>query len=266
MRHVQRSFVPTVPLDEAEVAVLGVPFDGTAVAHPLQRYGPTLVRSALRHVNRYQPRSGARLTEQVHDVGDVTPAPAWPEMDRRVRETLAEIQQANPEALPALIGGEHTISLSAVRELEPATIVAFDAHTDLWDTFEGVEECHATWLRRAWEEIDPQIALIGARAWPEELEATLDEVDPMTSLSSGLEGPVYVSVDVDVFDPAHAPEVGFPEPGGMRPQEVFDLLASVFRGNEVCGFDVVEVASDELGSVTANLAAQTFVRGLAAAT
>lgn len=65
---------------------------------------------------------------------------------------------------------------------------------------------------------------------------------------------------------AHATDIGFPEPGGLQPREVFDQLASVFRGNEVCGFDVVETASAELGSPTANLAAKTFVRGLAATT
>lgn len=262
MRYALDSFMPTRPLDEAEVCVLGVPFDGTTIAHPLQRYGPTLVRSALRHVNRYQPRSGLAMTELVHDAGDVAVAPEFAETDRRVRETLADLAAENPEAFPALIGGEHTISLSAVRELEPGTIVSFDAHTDLWRSYEDVEYSHATWLYRAWEELDVEVALLGTRAWTEEVEETLEEVDPMTSLSGGLEEPVYVTVDVDVFDPAYAPEVGFAEPNGVEPTWVFERLAQVFRENEVCGFDVVEVASDELGSQTANLAAQTLVRGL----
>lgn len=266
MSHASPSFMPTVPLADAEVALLGAPFEGTSLAGSGQRYGPTTIRSALKHTNRYQPERGTRMTEKVHDAGDVAPAGSFPAMDRRVRETLAELRKANPQALVALLGGEHTVSLSAVRELEPATIVSFDAHTDLWRTFEGVEHCSATWLYHAWDELDCEVALIGARAWPEQLEDRLDEVDPMTSLSGGLEEPVYVTVDVDVFDPAYAPEVAYPEPDGMRPEQVFDRLASVFRGNEVCGFDVVETATRELGSPTASLAAHTLVRGLAAAT
>lgn len=262
MRYALDSFMPTRPLDEAEVAVLGVPFDGTTLAHPLQRYGPTLIRSALRHVNRYQPRSGLAMTELVHDAGDVAVAPEFQETDRRVRETLKELRAENPDVFPALLGGEHSLSLSAVRHLEPGTIVSFDAHTDLWRSYEDVEYSHATWLYRAWEELDCQVVLLGTRAWEEDVEDAIDEVDPLTSLSDGLPQPVYVTVDVDVFDPAYAPAVGFPEPEGWDPATVFEKLATVFRENEVCGFDVVEVATDELGSQTASLAAQTFVRGL----
>jgi arginase family enzyme len=77
--------------------------------------------------------------------------------------------------------------------------------------------------------------------------------------SGGSDEPVFVTVDTDVFDPP-TPEMGFE---GLQPVQVSDRLSQVFRANEICGFDVVETATDELGSATANLAAQTLVRGSA---
>lgn len=273
--HVRRSPVPgDVPLDEADAVLLGVPFDGTVIARPLQRHGPTVVRAALEHVNRHLPDLGREVTAGVHDAGDVQVAPgSFEETDRRVRAALDALAEANPDAVPLLLGGEHTISLSAVRARRPGTVVSFDAHTDLWDAYEGVTHGHATWLFHAKKETDCDLVLVGARAWPHEMEERMEALgvhrpagpDEFADLVGDLKGPVHVTLDMDVFDPAYAPEVGFPEPSGLTPEEVFARLDAVLGHPdvEVGGLDVVEVATDRLGSPTASLAAHAVVRMMA---
>ena len=101
---------------------------------------------------------------------------------------------------------------------------------------------------------------IGTRAWDQEHEKTFREVKPSHSLKN-LKEPVYLSIDVDAFDPAYAPDTGFPEPEGMTPTEVFKAIDQVFKSN-VIGMDITEVNSPRLNNVTSNLAARTIVRAL----
>ncbi|MBI4017699.1 MAG: arginase family protein [Candidatus Aenigmarchaeota archaeon] len=262
MLHVSKSFTTEYALNEADVCVVGVPFDSTAIAHPLQRYGPTLIRAALKNVNFYISEKKKSVSVHIHDAGDVDVAPgSFEETDMRVRDTIRSLREQNPKIFPVILGGEHSVSLSVVRELKPKTIVSFDAHTDLSESYEGVAYSHATWLYHAARELGCNVVLLGVRDWTKEQEATMKKLGVATKLPKKLEGTVYVTVDVDVFDPAYAPETGFPEPGGLSPQEVFTLLDKIFKNN-VIGFDIAEVASDRLGGVTANLAARTIVRAL----
>lgn len=264
MLHTTKSFTVDYPLAEADVCVLGVPFDGTAIAHPLQRYGPTLIRAALKHANFYVPEKKKQISPKIHDAGDVDVSPgSFEETDRRVRDSLNSILRQNSKIFPVVLGGEHLVSLSVVRELKPRTIVSFDAHTDLWDSHEGSAYSHSSWLYHAQKELGCQIVLLGVRDWTAELEERMKKLNVQTKLPSRLEGPVYVTIDMDVFDPAYAPETGFPEPNGLAPKEVFGLLDKVFAAAGVIGFDITEICSDRLNCPTANLAARVVVRALA---
>lgn len=263
MLHTSKSFTVEYPLEEADVCILGIPFDSTVIAHPLQRYGPTLIRAALKYLHFYVPEKKKQIRVKIHDAGDVNVAPgSFDETDRRVRDTIRSILQRNPKVFPVVLGGEHTISLSVVRELRPKTIVSFDAHTDLHETYENVTYTHATWLYHAKRELNCNVVLLGARDWPPGMEKIMKRLKVKTKLPKKLEGPVYVTLDVDVFDPAYAPETGFPEPNGLTPKEAFVLLDKIFVARKVIGMDVTEVASDKLNCATARLAAHTLIRAL----
>ncbi|QQG39532.1 MAG: arginase family protein [Candidatus Aenigmatarchaeota archaeon] len=260
MLYASKSFTVEYPLSDANVCVLGVPFDSTSIAHPLQRYGPALIRNALKHLHYYIPEKKRAFDLRVHDAGDVDVAPgSFEETDRRVRDTVASIVRQNPKALLTVLGGEHSITLPVVRELKPRTIVSFDAHPDLWESHEGVSYSHATWLYHAAKELNCEIVLLGVRATMPEVEKTMKKLGVKTKLPSKLKGPVYVTIDMDSFDPAYAPDTGFPEPNGFTPKEIFELIDRVFA-SRVIGLDVTEVASDRFGNPTANLAARTLLR------
>lgn len=243
---------------QADAVLLGAPYDGTSGRRPLQAHAPGVIRSMLGWSS-----TDAELA--VWDAGDVRSAPvAFEPTDARVRQAIEHARSLAPEALVALLGGEHTISLSAVRALEPASIVSLDAHPDLWDDQQGRSIAHGTWLRRAAEELDPEIVLPMARAARGgELDA-IDELGVRTELPDALPEPVYLTVDVDVFDPRDAPEVVFPEPGGPTVEAVLETIEAVASGHELVGVDVVEVNANQLGP-TARLGARALATAMGAA-
>ena len=258
-------------LDEvpaADAAVLGVPFDSGVSYRPGARFGPAHIRESSRLLRPYNPFAQvspfARL--QMADAGDLAVNPF------NIEEAISEIERgarALLERTPFLLtlGGDHTIALPLLRALSavhgPLAVVHFDAHLDTWDTYFGAAYTHGTPFRRAAEEglLDRSGCLhVGIRGpLYSEVDLTADSELGFVVISApdlddvGVGGvterirervqdrPVYVSVDIDVLDPAHAPGTGTPEAGGLSSRELLATLRSFARLNLV-GADIVEVA------------------------
>ena len=265
------SFARLPRLDEvpkADVVVAGVPFDSGVSYRPGARFGPTYVREASRLLRPYNPALDVSPFEiaQVADAGDIAVNPF------NIGEAIETIEGAALELTAdgtrlVTIGGDHTIALPLLRAAAnrhgPVALVHFDAHLDTWDTYFGAEYTHGTPFRRAVEEgiVDTEaLSHVGTRGplyGKKDLEddrrfgfgiVTSSDVyyqgvrEVVDKLRQRLGNrPVYVSIDIDVLDPAHAPGTGTPEAGGMTSRELLEILRG-FRGLNVIGADVVEVA------------------------
>lgn len=240
----------TQDLDDVDVAVLGVPFDTGVTFRAGGRIGPAAVRKASAIVGPYNPAVGVSAYGELSCV-DYGEAPVVPGNTLRSFASIERCVRRICErgVVPFLIGGDHSCTLPHLRGLRtdsrPVAIVHFDAHTDLEDTMFGERYCHGTWLRRAIEEelVDPahsiQVGLRGSVRGPyvyEDVEKlgltylTTDAVrmDLAATARKILERvgdrPTYLTFDLDVIDPAFAPGVGCPEPGGLVSWEVMAVL------------------------------------------
>jgi agmatinase len=180
---------------------------------------------------------------------------------------------------PVILGGEHTITLGALRALRPELVVVFDAHLDIRDELFGERLCHATYLKRGYEELRYNALIIGARALSKdevEYAESNSNIGYITSLSviknSGdtiaeikqlveSASSVYVSVDLDVLDPAFAPAVGNPHPEGLSTTNLIDILHEIMC-NKVVGFDLNEVYPHFDQGITASVAAYVVMESL----
>jgi agmatinase len=251
-----------------DVAVVGVPFDSGVSYRPGARFGPGHVRESSRLLRPYNPAADVEpfAALQVVDAGDFAVNPF------SIEEAIGEIERGARALLErasrvVTLGGDHTIALPLLRAVTarhgPVAVVHFDAHLDTWDTYFGAAYTHGTPFRRASEEglLDRSGCLhVGTRG---PLYSTSDLVDdvslgfqvvPCVELDGlGVGGvverirdrvgerPVYLSVDIDVLDPAFAPGTGTPEAGGMTSRELLGVLRA-FAGLNLVGADVVEVA------------------------
>jgi agmatinase len=267
----EATFARLPRLDEvtrADVAVLGVPFDSGVSYRPGARFGPSHIRESSRLLRPYNPALQVPVfgSQQVADAGDlaVNPFSIDDAISTIEREARALMERA--EFVLAL-GGDHTLALPMLRAVSaahgPVAVVHFDAHLDTWDTYFGAAYTHGTPFRRAAEEglLDRTGCLhVGIRG-PLYTDADLSQdselgfqaiaapdvehlgVPGMVERIAQRVGdrPVYVSVDIDVLDPAHAPGTGTPEAGGLTSRELLATLRSFARLNLV-GADIVEVA------------------------
>jgi agmatinase len=255
-------------VSQADVAVLGVPFDSGVSYRPGARFGPSHIRESSRLLRPYNPALQVPVfaSQQVADAGDLAVNPfsiddAISTIERGARALLDRTR------FVLTLGGDHTIALPMLRAVSavhgPVAVVHFDAHLDTWDTYFGAAYTHGTPFRRAAEEglLDRTGCLhVGTRG-PLYTDADLSQdfelgfqVIPASDVDQlGVNGlverireragdrPVYVSVDIDVLDPAHAPGTGTPEAGGLTSRELLATLRSFARLNLV-GADIVEVA------------------------
>lgn len=258
----------------ADVAVVGVPFDTGVSYRPGARFGANHVRESSRLLRPYNPAQDISPFElaQVADAGDMAVNPF------NINEAIEEIQHNALEltapdadgrsAKLLTLGGDHTIALPLLRAASeragaPVALLHFDAHLDTWDTYFGAEYTHGTPFRRAVEEgiLDTEaISHVGTRGplyGKKDLEDDkrfgfgivtssdvfrqgVDEVVHKLRDRIG-NRPLYVSIDIDVLDPAHAPGTGTPEAGGITSRELLEILRGL-RGMNLIGADVVEVA------------------------
>ncbi len=252
-----------------DVAVLGVPFDNGTSYRPGARFGPMAVRQASRNLRPgYHVELGISpfSSIQVVDAGDVPVTPFDIEAAMKQIADHAGGVSGGGRRIVA-IGGDHTIALPMLRaataEHGPVALVHFDAHLDTWDTYFDAPTTHGTVFRRAFEEgllIEDHSIHVGIRG-PLYGEADLaddrrfgfrtiraSDVDDL-GITGTIEAvldrvsdvPVYVSVDIDVLDPAFAPGTGTPEVGGLTSRELLRVLRGLSALNLI-GADVVEVA------------------------
>ncbi|MEU9346160.1 agmatinase [Streptomyces sp. NPDC048278] len=258
-------------LDEvprADVAVVGVPFDTGVSYRPGARFAPAAVREASRLLRPYNPALDVSpfASAQVVDAGDIPVNPFDIHEAIETVQTEASRLQADGTKL-VTIGGDHTIALPLLRAVAerhgPVAVLHFDAHLDTWDTYFGAEYTHGTPFRRAVEEgiVDTEALshvgtrgpLYGKRDLEEDRRLGFGIVTSSDVLRRGVDEtvdalrqrigdrPLYVSVDIDVLDPAHAPGTGTPEAGGMTSRELLEILRGL-AGLNLVGGDVVEVA------------------------
>ncbi|HIY40276.1 MAG TPA: agmatinase [Candidatus Nocardiopsis merdipullorum] len=269
-------------VDRADIAVIGVPFDSGVSYRPGARFGPSAVREAGRLLRPYHP--GLDLSPfsvaQVVDGGDiaVNPFSIGDAVETIDRETSALME---PGTRLVTVGGDHTVALPLLRSLHrrhgPIALLHFDAHLDTWDTYFGEPYTHGTPFRRAAEEglLDTEALchvgvrgpLYGKRDLEEDRRFGFGVVTAADVMRRGVDEiaaalrdrigdrPVYVSVDIDVLDPAYAPGTGTPEAGGLSSRELLELLRGL-TSLRLVGADVVEVApAYDHAQITATAAA-----------
>ncbi|MDK2984304.1 MAG: agmatinase [Thermococcaceae archaeon] len=260
---------PMSDVEEADFVILGIPFDGTTSYKPGTRFGPTLIRQATLNLESYILDYDIDLAEvEIADVGDLAIVAGNPlETIKRGIETIEEIKRINPKAVPIVLGGEHSMTFAPVKALKPKSYVVFDAHLDLRESYEDNPWNHACVARRI-SELGIKVAEFGIRSGTKEEVEYAREVDipwvharnytveRFKEIVKDLPEPVYVSVDIDVFDLSMVPSTGTPEAGGLRFWEVVEALEWLMKNKKVIGFDIMEVAGMELGDVTALTAAK----------
>lgn len=255
-------------VEAADVCIVGIPFDSGVSYRPGARFGPGHVRAASKLLRPYNPALNVEpfSTQQVADCGDIAVNPFnIEEAIDTIDSSITDLRKDGSTVLT--IGGDHTIALPILRSLArdhgPIAVLHFDAHLDTWDTYFGAPYTHGTPFRRASEEglIDMErsqhIGIRGPLYSKQDLED--DEVlgfqvirsddyefDGVSSIIERMRarltgGPVYVSVDIDVLDPAHAPGTGTPEAGGLTSRELLNTLRGLV-GLQLVGADIVEVA------------------------
>ena len=276
-------------ISSADVAILGVPFDSGVSYRPGARFGPQAIRAGSKLLRSYHPALDVEPWKvlQLADAGDVAVNPF------DIDEAIADIQAAatalyDKASKIITIGGDHTIALPLLRaayaQHGPISLVHFDAHLDTWDTYFGAKYTHGTPFRRASEEgilaLDSS-AHVGIRNYvysphdfSEDRRLGFAIVSTLDIARRGVDdaidrvldrvgnNPVYVSIDIDVLDPAHAPGTGTPEPGGLTTRELQLILHGLTALN-IVGADVVEVSPAydhaELTSMAAAVAAFELV-------
>jgi agmatinase len=261
--------LPTREQVEAwDIGVVGIPFDAGTSYRPGARFGPGAVRQGSRLLRTYHPDLEVSPFDavQVVDAGDIACTPFDIETAVAQIEAGADALLDDGSRLVA-IGGDHTVALPLLRATArrhgPVALVHFDAHLDTWDTYFDARYTHGTPFRRAWEEgllLPDHAAHVGTRG-PLYSATDLEDDDRMqfwrvSSAEVGERGvadvvaslrhrigsaPVYISVDIDVLDPAHAPGTGTPEAGGLTSRELLALLRGL-DGLDLVGADVVEVS------------------------
>jgi agmatinase len=269
-------------LVDVDVAMLGVPFDTGVTYRVGGRFGPAAVRDASVMLRPYNPNLEIAPFEHLScvDYGDVAIVPGYIERSyEAIERAVAPIVEAG--VIPLLIGGDHACTLPhlrATRSRGPVAVIDFDSHTDAWDSYFGEKYNHGTWMRRAIEEGLVDVAhsievglrgpIYAAADWTglrSELGLEYLTTEDVFTLGADAvaarirdrvgDRPAFISFDIDVVDPAHAPGTGTPEAGGPSAREMLAIVRGL-TGIDFVGFDVVEVipAYDPAGQ-TATLAA-----------
>jgi agmatinase len=274
-------------VDSCDVAIIGVPFDAGTSYRPGARFGPQAVRQASRQLRtNYHPNYDVEpfKVQQVADAGDITCNPF------NIDEAIKQIEDGATDLLNKVgsivtIGGDHTIALPLLRAVnkkcgQPVALVHFDAHLDTWDTYFGAPYTHGTPFRRAREEglfLDDASMHVGIRGplysrddlkEDEDLGFKIIHCDDFQTQSINQivkrirdrvgDNPLYLSIDIDVLDPAHAPGTGTPEIAGMTSREMLNVLRGL-SGMNLVSADVVEVAPAYDHAELTSTAAATIV-------
>ena len=273
-------------VSHCDVAIVGIPFDAGTSYRPGARFGPQAIRQASRHLRtQYHPAYDTEpfAEQQVADAGDIACNPY------NIEKAVVEIQKAATELLGKVdriisLGGDHTIALPLLRAVNhhhgPVALVHFDAHLDTWDTYYGAPYTHGTPFRRAAEEklfLESASMHVGIRGplysrddLKNDKELGFKVIHCDEFQSEGIDhvvkrirdrvgdNPMYLSIDIDVLDPAHAPGTGTPEIAGMSTRELVGVLRGL-AGLNIISADVVEVSPAYDHAELTSLSAATTV-------
>lgn len=256
---------------EPAALVFGIPFDSTHSYKPGCRFGPDAIRDAFNNIEIFHPNLQVDLeSANILDLGNVHHTVNVEEMTSMVNKLTGELIEKNKFLV--LLGGEHSLTNASYTAFPKDTgFIVFDAHYDLRSQYAGTPLSHASYLRRVVERNGPEnIVHVGARAFVAEELAFLKEHKIKTISDGDIrdgKGPrlikdamssfknTYVSVDLDVLDPAFAPGVGTPEAVGVTSRELFDMLYAM-DGHRVSCLDIVEMNPTFDSGATASLAAK----------
>ncbi|MDP6451988.1 MAG: agmatinase [SAR202 cluster bacterium] len=274
----------------SDIAFVGMPFDQGTFGRPGARYGPDGVRDARSYtyfsqqdgqeaVGYFSSDVGAELLKNVTmaDCGNITVVPS--DVNQNFKKLTDVVEKiAERGAFPVVVGGDHAITFPVVRGLgifDPVDIVHFDAHMDYSHETQGVLYTHGSPIRRCHElPFVRNISSIGIRKESRKVydeaiadgnlivttgrfktlgaQAAMDLVPPSENL--------YVTLDIDVLDPVHAPGTGTPETGGLYYEEMRESLICLARNHKIVGFDIVEVAPPyDQSEITTMVAAKLII-------
>jgi len=265
----------------ADVAVVGVPYDSATSFRSGARFGPRGVRAASQVLRPYNSALDVQPFEvlEVVDAGDVPVAPAYvEETQERITTVVGRLLAAVPTVVA--LGGDHSVSLPLLRAQRrhrgPVALIHLDAHPDTWSDEFGLRYGHGTPFWHAAKEglVDTgasiQIGMRGPTDAPDDLRRSLELGYHMVTgeelwelgvegtlarVHEVVRGPAYLSVDIDVADPAYAPGTGTPEVGGLTSRQLITLVRGL-AGLDLVGMDLVEVAPPyDHGEITSLLAA-----------
>lgn len=271
-----------------DVALIGVPFDGGTSYRPGPRFGPRLIREQSAMIRPYNPVLDVSPFDRlrVADYGDLSVNPlSIEDTYRRITKGLEPVLAAG--TIPVCVGGDHSILLPILRAIHaahgPVALVQLDAHADTWDQYWGSKYSHGTPVRRAIEEgllTEPYIIQVGLRGQlygPEDMDysrehkivwITAEEFHQhgLKLVHSKLKAlgnrKTYLTLDIDVVDPAFAPGTGTPQVGGLSSPQILDLVQSL-KGLNLVGCDLVEVSPPyDNGDITSLLAANLLFEQL----
>jgi agmatinase len=249
--------------EEAKYVIFGVPFDATSSYRSGARFGPNAIRQASLNIESYSFRSGIDVEDlAVYDAGDLHVSPDAAKTIDMIRLVAEEILNAGK--IPIVIGGEHTITLGIAKAIgkkaAKTAVLSFDAHLDLRCEFLDSTLSHTTFMQLINEEVKPaKIIEVGTRSVCKEelsyakktgiefftsqqiIKKGSDQVAEQLKEKLGCYDNLYLTVDMDVLDPAFAPAVQNPEPEGITTTQLLDLVLAQCD-KRVIGFDVSEIA------------------------
>ncbi len=253
--------------EEAKAVIFGAPFDGTTSYRPGTRFASRVMRAESYGLETYSPYQDRDITDcRVFDGGDIElPFGNVQAVLNRIEEKASAILKDNK--IPVMLGGEHLVTLGAVRaaakKYPDLNILHFDAHTDLRDEYLGENLSHATVLRRCWDILgDGRIFQFGIRSgdrpefmWAAQGHTTMRKFDlqGFAQTVEQLKGkPLYVTIDLDVLDPSLFPGTGTPEAGGVTFMELLGAILNL-KGANVVACDINELSPpyDPSGTSTA---------------
>lgn len=255
--------------DEAQIVVVPVPYDGTSTWQKGADRGPASLIEASGTLEMYDIETGTEVYKRGIFTAPAVTEDASPEaMSLEVEKTIG--RYLDEGRFPVLLGGEHSVSIGAIhafaKRYDDLTILQFDAHADMRPDYEGSAYNHACVMARAQEVA--QVLQVGIRSMCVEDKENSDlsrvffryqmHGNPgwLNEMLSKLTGKVYITIDLDCFDPSVIPGTGTPEPDGMTYREVLDVIKAVNQQCEIVGLDVVELLPLENNKVSEFAAAK----------
>ncbi len=266
--------------EEADYVIVGIPYDRTSTYRSGSKFGPSAIREASLNIETYSLRTNIDVEDlKIHDAGDLNVVDSMEETLKRIKLSVEDVTCSGK--IPILIGGEHTLTYAAIQAMgSNVGLISFDAHGDLRNEYMGLRVSHATFMRRIAESIgQKRILEVGVRALCKEEFQYINETN-MTMITTQILrelGPEraaelvkaktkeferkYITIDIDVLDPAFAPAVGSPEGDGICPNMLITILNSVCD-KSIAGIDLVEVAPQYDTGTTATQASRIIFEAL----